>query len=144
MYVDRMLLLPNPFLPPLYTGVKSGARGWKRVEDNCHAHPGEIPMMNIVCHIWKDGHIQRNISVTKNNVSFLFLLDCGRPTLATRGRIVNGEKVEKGSYPWMASLWDIRRNRHFCGGSLVANRWIVTAAHCLPWGKTQKYIKQSH
>jgi len=94
-------------------------------------------MMNIVCHIWKDEHIRRNISVKKFS---LFPLDCGRPTLATRGKIVNGDKVEKGSYPWMASLWNTRRKKHFCGGSLVANRWVVTAAHCIPSSKIQRFI----
>lgn len=57
--------------------------------------------------------------------------DCGRRTLTTRGRIVGGKKVEAGSFPWQASLWNTKSKTHFCGGSLVASRWVVTAAHCV-------------
>ena len=60
--------------------------------------------------------------------------DCGRRTLTTRGRIVGGKKVEAGSFPWQASLWNTRTDKHFCGGSLVASRWVVTAAHCVAGG----------
>jgi len=60
--------------------------------------------------------------------------DCGRPSLSTRGKIVGGTKVEAGSFPWQVSLWNTRQNKHFCGGSLVAERWVVTAAHCVATG----------
>ena len=73
------------------------------------------------------------VLVTHNLFSHNFL-DCGKPTLVTRGKIVGGTKVEAGSYPWQVSLWNTRSNKHFCGGSLVAERWVVTAAHCVTSG----------
>uniref|UniRef100_A0A8C9FN09 chymotrypsin n=1 Tax=Pavo cristatus TaxID=9049 RepID=A0A8C9FN09_PAVCR len=58
---------------------------------------------------------------------------CGVPAITPviRGynRIVNGEPAVPGSWPWQVSLQRYG-NYHFCGGSLISEEWVVTAAHC--------------
>ncbi|XP_016837475.1 chymotrypsin-2 [Nasonia vitripennis] len=44
-------------------------------------------------------------------------------------RINGGTIAPDGKYPYMASLRS--RGSHFCGGSIINKRWILTAAHCL-------------
>ena len=46
------------------------------------------------------------------------------------GRIVAGSKVPKGTYPWHARAVFENRDFYFCGGTLVASDFILTAAHC--------------
>ena len=53
---------------------------------------------------------------------------------ANTDRIIGGEEVQPGAYPWMAALVNANDpdalNGHFCGGALIAQEWVLTAAHC--------------
>uniref|UniRef100_A0A2K6M670 Chymotrypsin like n=1 Tax=Rhinopithecus bieti TaxID=61621 RepID=A0A2K6M670_RHIBE len=52
-----------------------------------------------------------------------------KPALSFSQRIVNEENAVPGSWPWQVSLQD-SSGFHFCGGSLIRQSWVVTAAHC--------------
>ncbi|MEM7116960.1 MAG: serine protease [Chloroflexota bacterium] len=48
--------------------------------------------------------------------------------------IIGGEEATPGAWPWMAALVSADSqdafNGQFCGGSLIAPTWVLTAAHC--------------
>ncbi|KAJ9590906.1 hypothetical protein L9F63_016063 [Diploptera punctata] len=45
-------------------------------------------------------------------------------------RVVGGSSASAGEFPYMASLRS-SSNSHFCGGSIISNDYILTAAHCV-------------
>ncbi|XP_050077993.1 CLIP domain-containing serine protease B15 [Anopheles maculipalpis] len=56
---------------------------------------------------------------------------CGAQHIADR--IYFGEETERGEHPWAALLfYNVGRNRTVpkCGGALVSERYVITAAHC--------------
>ena len=55
-------------------------------------------------------------------------LPCGKRTLS---RIVGGADATQNSWPWQVMLMHSDSNAPFCGGSLLNNEWVVTAAHCI-------------
>nr|XP_033811914.1 transmembrane protease serine 9 [Geotrypetes seraphini] len=55
--------------------------------------------------------------------------DCGTgPTLGFN-KIVGGTGASRGEWPWQVSLW-LRRKEHKCGAVLIADKWLLSAAHC--------------
>jgi len=43
-------------------------------------------------------------------------------------QVVGGEEAPPGYYPFIVSLQMF--GSHFCAGSIVNEKWVVTAAHC--------------
>lgn len=44
-------------------------------------------------------------------------------------RIVDGGDAAPFQFPWQAAL--LTHGRFFCGGSIIAPTWILTAGHCV-------------
>lgn len=61
------------------------------------------------------------------DVDFRFQ-ECRCGLVQRRSRIIGGATAEVNEYPWMVSL--LLRGTHGCGGTLISNLWILSAAHC--------------
>ncbi|XP_033909454.3 ovochymase-2-like isoform X1 [Acipenser ruthenus] len=56
-------------------------------------------------------------------------------------RIVGGQESTYGSHPWQVSLK--QKGRHICGGTIISENWVITAAHCIDSDITLTELKVS-
>jgi len=63
---------------------------------------------------------------------------CGRQVVR-KARVVGGVEADFGEWPWQVSLRKYKEGEfrnwgsfeHKCGGALLSDSWVVTAAHCV-------------
>lgn len=53
--------------------------------------------------------------------------NCGK---IADGRMANAISATQGEFPWMAMLL-YARMEPLCGGSVITERFVLTAAHCI-------------
>merc|ERR1712107_694586 len=56
-------------------------------------------------------------------------VECGIEGPPSKSRIVGGEEAEPNQWPWIVALFI--DNSYFCGGSLITENFVMTAAHCV-------------
>ena len=59
-----------------------------------------------------------------------FLTGCGKRYLGST-KVVSGQTARPHSWPWQVQLRRTTSGSHFCGGSLINDQWVITAAHCV-------------
>merc|ERR1711982_228981 len=55
--------------------------------------------------------------------------ECGIEGPPAKGKIVGGEEAAENQWPWIVALFI--DDAWFCGGALISEKWVMTAAHCV-------------
>lgn len=92
------------------------------------ASPNDILYDNLPDRVLIDGPSTRDLDPTEEVTM--------SPDEMEQYRIVNGQDAVPHSWPWQIRARPCSRWRctYLCGGSIISKSWVVTAAHCIPYG----------
>lgn len=126
----------------------------------CSSPPAKLEPGGYVTNLWADTFLKITVTNTNTEPSIykpgptIFPLNTSRPTFTTtpqsinyeecgvtnfktRSLVVNGDDVSEGQFPWMAAVMGKIEDeyKYRCTGTLISKRHVVTAGHCLQYGK---------
>ncbi|XP_037068991.1 serine protease 44-like [Pollicipes pollicipes] len=102
---------------------RSNRLGGGRLRCKAHASGGEKPAVEASAVVDTDPFIDLSKPIDLNAPI------CGRTKAAKR--IVGGSEAPPHAFPWLVALQTGRSKVQFCGGSIINERYILTAAHCV-------------
>lgn len=56
-----------------------------------------------------------------------------------QSRIVGGQDAVLAQFPYSVSIREYVTTKHFCGGAIISNHHILTAAHCLQGNRSEAH-----
>ncbi len=76
--------------------------------------------------------MSRTLSVPRLLLAALLIVMVAAPVSAApeQPTIIGGQTATAGEFPYMVALVQANGGSQFCGGSLIAANWVLTAAHC--------------
>jgi len=78
---------------------------------------------------WAIKAAKKSGASTKKGTNFDLRATCGVEGPPAAGRIVGGHEAEEHEWPWQVALFI--DDAWFCGGSLISENYVLTAAHCV-------------
>lgn len=67
---------------------------------------------------------------------------CAGPDKKSESKVIGGSQARPGDWPWQVSL-QVAGFGQFCGGSIIHPQWILTAAHCAFYPRSERRIPES-
>lgn len=86
--------------------------------------------------------VTNGTEVTEDVLGAGLLDTCGVRPPTARGsfRVIGGQESQRLSWPWQVALLT-RWSEQYCGGTLVAPQWMMTAAHCVrKKGRRRRFV----
>ncbi|KAK5649296.1 hypothetical protein RI129_000325 [Pyrocoelia pectoralis] len=126
----------------------------------CSSLPAKLEPGGYVTNLWADTYLKITVSYANTDSSiykptptvfrpttpqptftttptYINYDECGVTNFKTRSLVVNGDDVSDGQFPWMVAVMYKMADdfKYRCTGTLISKRHVVTAGHCLQYGK---------